>query len=237
MTEQERPNKPKKRRPKRQKFVKERPAPETVDTDWRMFLAAPLPPDVVERIGAIIAELGPRDWPLRWITPNNAHLTLHFLGDTPPEEVEILRMALPAVVAEHQAFELRTAGLGVFPKLQSPRVLWLGLWGPAHRLESLYNGLGDYLDEMQFPIEEKPFQPHVTLGRLRNTNNVAIRHLPEQIREAIADLETSGLADPKCPLPVPIDEVHLIRSHLDQTGPRYEVIARFPLTPGNAENT
>lgn len=229
MTAQERPNLPKKRRPKRQKFVKERPEPETVDTDWRMFLAVPLPPDVVERIGAIIAELEPRAWPLRWITPETAHLTLHFLGDTPPEEVEILRMALPAVIAEHGAFALRTAGLGVFPKLLSPRVLWLGLWGPAHRLESLYNDLGDYLDEMQFPIEEKPYQPHITLGRLRNTRNIAVRHLPEEIRKAIADLETSGLADPKRPLPVPIDEIHLIRSHLEQPGPRYEVIARFPL--------
>ncbi|MDQ3613336.1 MAG: RNA 2',3'-cyclic phosphodiesterase [Chloroflexota bacterium] len=209
--------------------MKERPEPETVDTDWRMFLAVPLPPDVVERIGAIIAELEPRAWPLRWITPETAHLTLHFLGDTPPEEVEILRMALPAVIAEHGAFALRTAGLGVFPKLLSPRVLWLGLWGPAHRLESLYNDLGDYLDEMQFPIEEKPYQPHITLGRLRNTRNIAVRHLPEEIRKAIADLETSGLADPKRPLPVPIDEIHLIRSHLEQPGPRYEVIARFPL--------
>ncbi len=229
MTEQERQNLPKKRSPKRQKFVMERPEPETVDTDWRMFLAVPLPPDVVERIGAIIAELEPRAWPLRWITPETAHLTLHFLGDTPPEEVEILRMALPAVIAEHGAFALRTAGLGVFPKLLSPRVLWLGLWGPAHRLESLYNDLGDYLDEMQFPIEEKPYQPHITLGRLRNTRNIAVRHLPEEIRKAIADLETSGLADPKRPLPVPIDEIHLIRSHLEQPGPRYEVIARFPL--------
>ncbi len=209
--------------------MKERPEPETVDTDWRMFLAVPLPPDVVERIGAIIAALEPRAWPLRWITPETAHLTLHFLGDTPPEEVEILRMALPAVIAEHGAFALRTAGLGVFPKLLSPRVLWLGLWGPAHRLESLYNDLGDYLDEMQFPIEEKPYQPHITLGRLRNTRNIAVRHLPEEIRKAIADLETSGLADPKRPLPVPIDEIHLIRSHLEQPGPRYEVIARFPL--------
>ncbi len=229
MTDQERPNTPKKSRQKRPKLRKERPDPETVDTDWRMFLAVPLPSDVAARIGEIIAALAPRNWPVRWINPDAAHLTLHFLGDTPPEQVEILRLALPGLVARHERFQLRTAGLGVFPKLQRPRVLWLGLWGPAHRLESLYNDLGDYLDEMQFPVEEKPFRPHITLGRLRDTRNVATRQLPEQMREVIAEMETSGLADPKRPLPVPIEEVHLIRSHLEPSGPRYEVIDRVPL--------
>jgi len=229
MAEQERPTTPKKTRLKRPKLQKERPAPETVDTDWRIFLAVPLPRAVVERIHAIIASLQPHDWPVRWINPETAHLTLHFIGDTPPEQVSILRMMLPSVIAEHGTFDLRTAGLGVFPKLNRPRVLWLGLWGPAHFLESLYNELGDTLDEMQFPIEEKPFQPHITLGRLRDTRNVPTRQLPEQIRKAIAGMERSGLADPKQPLPVPIDEVLLIRSHLEQAGARYEIIDRFPL--------
>lgn len=229
MTEQRGSIPRKSRRARQPKFQKERPEPETVDTEWRVFLAVPLPPGVIHRIGAIISELQPRAWPMRWINPETAHITLHFLGDTPPEEVEILRLALPSLIARHESFDLRTAELGVFPKLQRPRVVWLGLWGPAHRLESLYNELGDYLDEMQFPIEDKPFRPHITLGRLRETGNIAIRHLPEQLREAITGLAASGLADPKRPLQAPIEEVHLIRSHLEPSGPRYEVIGRFPL--------
>lgn len=236
MSDEQHPTKPKKQRRDRAKVRKERPAPETVDTDWRVFLAVPLPKDVIERIGMLVDALRLRDWPMRWTDPANAHLTLHFLGDTPPEQVEILRLALPGLIAAHESFDLRTADLGVFPKLKQPRVLWLGLWGPAHRLESLYNELGDELDEMQFPIEEKPFRPHITLGRLRNTRNVSMSRLSEELREAIADMETNGLADPKQPLAVPVNEVLLIRSHLEQDGPRYEVIERFPLTPGNADH-
>jgi 2'-5' RNA ligase len=216
---------------KRVKHRKERPAPETVDTDWRLFLAVPMPDAVRDRIHALIERLRPEGWPMRWVEPDNAHLTLHFLGDTPPEEAAILRMALPAIVARHHAFDLRTAGLGVFPKLKRPRVLWLGVYGPTHRLESLYNEMGDVLDEMMFPIEEKPFSPHITLGRVRDTRNTPIRDLPEALRHAIEETAAEGLAEPKQGLPIPIEEVLLMRSHLDREGARYEIVARFPLAP------
>ena len=229
MTRDERPRRQSTGAGKRRKFQKERPAPETVNTDWRLFLAVPIPGEVRERISQVIQRLEPEGWPMRWIDPDNAHMTLHFLGDTPPEEAAILRLALPAVVAEHAAFDLRTAGLGVFPKLKRPRVLWLGLYGPAHRLEALFNDLGDTLAEMQFPIEERPFSPHITLGRVRNADNAPIRDLPEKLRRAIDEMAAEGLADPKDGLPVPIDEVLLIRSHLERTGARYEIIERFPL--------
>ncbi len=231
MMNDEGPNIPKPATGNRQKYRKERPATETVDTDWRLFLAVPMPDAVRHRIHDLIERLRPDEWPVRWIDPDSAHLTLHFLGDTPPEEAAILRMALPAVVARHAAFDLRTAGLGVFPKLKRPRVIWLGVYGPAHRLESLFNELGDTLDEMMFPIEEKPFSPHITLGRVRDTRNTSVRNLPEAIRRSIDDLATAGLANPKDGLPLPVEEVLLMRSHLDRDGARYEVIARFPLAP------
>jgi 2'-5' RNA ligase len=221
---------PRRRASKRRKYQKERPPVETVDTDWRLFLAVPLPDEVRERLRALIDRLEPSGWPMRWVDPDNGHLTLHFLGDTPPEQAAILRLALGPVIVAHEAFDLRTAGLGVFPKLKRPRVLWLGLWGPAHRLESVYNDLGDVLTEMQFPIEERPFSPHITLGRVRNTQS-GIRELPEQLRSAIEEMEREGLADPKDGIVVPIEEVLLMRSHLGQDGPRYEEIARFPLAP------
>jgi RNA 2',3'-cyclic 3'-phosphodiesterase len=214
---------------KRQRYRKERPAAETVSTDWRLFLAIPMPEGVRERIRALIDRLEPRAWPMRWVDPDSAHLTLHFLGDTPPEQAEILRLALGPVVSHHLAFNLRTAGLGVFPKLKRPRVLWLGIWGPAHRLEAIYNDLGDLLDEMLFPIEEKPFSPHVTLGRVRGGHSVPLRDLSEQLRSAIDEMAADGLADPDDGLNLPIEEVLLMRSHLDHAGSRHEVIERFPL--------
>ena len=220
---------------RREKFRKERPAAETVDTDWRLFLAVPMPQPVRDRLRELVDRLEPRGWPMRWVEPDNAHLTLHFLGDTPPEMAEILRLALGPVIAEHPAFDLRTAGLGVFPKLKRPRVLWLGVWGPAHRLEAVYNDLGDQLVDMQFDLEEKPFSPHITLGRVRSGGNVPLRDLSEALREAIDEMAAEGLADPKDGIALPVEEVLLMRSHLNREGPRYEVLARFPLALRDAD--
>jgi 2'-5' RNA ligase len=222
---------PPKPRGRRQKVRRERPAPETVDTDWRLFLAVPVPAPVRDRIGELIARLEPRGWPIRWIDPGNAHITLHFLGDTPPEEAAILQLALPEIVARHAAFDLRTAGLGVFPKLKRPRVVWLGIYGPAHRLETVAADIGEVLGELQFPLDDRPFSPHITLGRVRDTSNTSMRGLTEALRAAIEEMATEGLADPKDGLPLPVEEVQLVRSHLEPAGARYEVIATFPLAP------
>lgn len=227
--------KPRKSRGRRQKHRRERPAPETVDTAWRLFLAVPIPEPVRAGIEELIARLEPRGWPIRWIEPGNAHLTLHFLGDTPPEQATILQLALPEIVAQHEAFNLRTAGLGVFPKLKRPRVIWLGVYGPAHRLETLANAIGESLTEMQFPVDDRPFSPHITLGRVRDIHNARIGGLTEALRAAIDEMAAEGLADPKNGMPLPIDEVHLIRSHLGSTGARYEVLARFPLAPRDGD--
>lgn len=176
-----------------------------------------------------IDELEKANLPVRWVDPENGHLTLHFLGELEPEMAELLRMTLRAAISPHEAFDLRTAEPGAFPNLRRPRVLWLGLWGPAHRLEALYNDIGDFLDDFGLDIEDAPIHPHITLGRVRDTEGVKISELPEQIRTAFAALESAELAGKDHPVPLPVNEVHLIRSYLEQDGPRYEVLARYKL--------
>jgi 2'-5' RNA ligase len=206
------------------------PDPNDANISWRLFLAVSLPPDVRELITSLIAELGERDWPVRWVAATNAHLTLHFLGDTAPERAELLRLALPEIVAGQAPFNLRTAGLGVFPNQRRPRVLWLGLHGPVHRLETLRRALGASLRGLDFEVDDNDFNPHITLGRVRNsgTPTMSLRDLPEQIRRLLSQ---RGIDAPEAPAPrpVPVHEVELVRSHLSHEGARYETIARFPL--------
>ncbi|HWV25141.1 MAG TPA: RNA 2',3'-cyclic phosphodiesterase [Thermomicrobiales bacterium] len=222
---------PTRRTPKqrRQRFTKERPPEESVETPWRLFIAVPVPEDVREFIGEIIADLKREDWPVRWTDADNAHLTLHFLGDTPPENAEILRMALAEPVSRHEAFDLRTADLGVFPAMKHPRVLWLGLWGPAHRLESIRDDIGTVLEEFDYELDDKPFRPHLTLGRVRDTRNVRVRDLPGAIRATFDAMADSGNVTHDKPLPFPVREVHLVRSHLSHEGASYEIIERYPM--------
>lgn len=225
------PIQPLRRTPKqrRQKFIKERLPEEDEDTPWRLFIAVPLPDPVREFMGEIVDDLKREDWPMRWVDADNGHLTLHFLGDTPPENAELLRMALYEPLSRHEAFDLRTADLGAFPAMKRPRVIWLGLWGPAHRLEGIRDDVGKLLEEFDYELDEKPFHPHITLGRLRETKNVRISELPGKMRARFDELAEQGVVTHDKPVPFPVREVQLVRSHLSHEGARYEVIQSYPL--------
>jgi len=209
------------------------PALDAVDAPWRLFLAVPLSSDVQALVGEEIAALQPEGWPVRWVQPEGAHLTLHFLGETTPEHAELVRLAIPQVVGAHAPFDLRTAALGVFPNFRRPRVLWLGLHGPVHRLEALQRDMGRALAELDFPVDEEPYHPHITLGRVRNNDGeqVRLRDLPAVVKHRFVDAASgAALAPPS--RPVPVREVLLMRSHLGREGVRYEPIAAFPLGCG-----
>ena len=229
--ERNKPPQPMRRTPKqrREKIAKERPPEEDADTPWRLFVAVPLPDEVRDFMARIVADLKREDWPFRWVDADSGHLTLHFLGDTPPENAELLRMALYEPIRRHEAFNLRTADLGAFPAMKRPRVLWLGLWGPAHRLESIRDDIGAVLDAFDFELDEKPFHPHITLGRLRETKNVRVSELPGKIRARFDELVEQGVVTHERPVPFPVREVQLVRSHLSHEGARYEVIQSYPL--------
>lgn len=214
------------------------PDPDALDAPWRVFLAVPLAEPVRAAVAGLIGELAPERWPLRWVAAEGAHLTLHFLGEQPRERVELLRLGLPSVVAAQAGFDLRTGNLGVFPNIRQPRILWLGLYGPTHRLETLHAALGAKLRAFDLPIEEERSHPHVTLGRLRDAapGEVPLRHLSEAIRQRLADPATGVLAGPPA-IPVPVREVHLVRSHLGPGGARYETVGRFPLAAPAAPPT
>lgn len=221
-----RPRRPPKERP---------PDPETAASPWRLFVAVPLPPAARELVSAFTAELAGEGWPVRWVAGEGAHLTLHFLGETEPERAQLVKLALEPVAARHAAFGLRTAGLGVFPNLRRPRVLWLGLHGPGHRLEALQREVGEAVRGLGFATEAGPFHPHVTLGRVRNngTPTFPLRDLPEAIRRRLAD---AGAAVPP-PVPVPVREVELVRSFLGPGGARYEAVGRYPLAADEGERS
>lgn len=206
------------------------PAPDALDASWRLFLAVLLPEPVKALVGEQIAELAGEGWPVRWLQSEGAHLTLRFLGETTREQAELVRLAMPTVVAGHKPFALRTATLGVFPNFRHPRVLWLGLHGPTHRLQGLADDVSRKVTELGFPPADDPYHPHITLGRVRNNDGdgVRLRDLPDAVKARFINPATGAALGP-APLPVPVDEVALVRSHLGKGAPRYETVATFPL--------
>ena len=212
------------------------PAPDAIDAPWRLFLAVSLTQDVQRLVAEEIAALRAEGWPVRWVQPETSHLTLHFLGETERERAELVRLALPEVAAAHAPFDLRTAALGVFPNFRRPRVLWLGLHGPVHRLRTLQKDIGGALRELGFTVDDEPYHPHITLGRVRNDDGerVRLRDLPGVVKDRFVDRD-SGAAVAPPPLPVPVREVVLVRSHLEKAGARHEPVATFPLGDAGSE--
>jgi 2'-5' RNA ligase len=215
---------------KRAKFVKDRPPDQRrVDIDWRLFIAVPMPDHVQKLVGHLTEEFKRHDWPVRWSGAETAHLTLQFIGEVPPERAELLRLGLSAVVARHSAFTLIPSVLGVFPDFNQPRVLWLGLNGAIRQLDPLHRDLGKHLRSLDFEVDSRPIQAHITLGRVRDDPPRALgRQVQSTFNESeIGELIAAGRES------FEVKEVVLVRSFLERAGARHEPVARFPLRPAS----
>jgi 2'-5' RNA ligase len=129
----------------------------------RLFIALDLPDDVRAELAAAQARLGGHA--VRWAAAEGMHLTLQFLGEVEAGRVDGLLAALAVVSAP--PFALRLAGLGAFPSAARPRVLWAGLGGDLGALGALQRAVTAATSALGFPPEERPFTPHLTLGRAR----------------------------------------------------------------------
>jgi len=155
---------------------------------------------------------------LQWVRPEANHLTLKFLGDIAEGQVEEIAQALTTVVGSQPRFSLEVGGLGVFPDARAPRVLWVGLSG-AGPVISLARSVDEALAELNFASETRPFNPHLTLARIK-----------EHGREVGKALATTGFLAQTSPLGMlPVSTVVLMRSELKPTGAVYTRLREIPL--------
>lgn len=187
---------------------------------WRLFVAIDLGEEARAALVAAQAACRKLALPVRWVDPAGAHLTLKFLGDTDADRVDALAAALRTVVAAQEPFALRTGGLGAFPNARRPRVLWLGLAGDLERLARLHRALEAALAGLGFPPEERPFRPHLTLGRFREGAR------PDRVDDLAAVIAASSRWPAASLL---VDAVRLMRSELGPGGARYTSLAVAPL--------
>lgn len=175
----------------------------------RAFVALELDARLREAMGEWQARLRPRCGGIRMTRAEGIHLTLRFLGDTSPAQIETLRPLLATAAAACPAAEARVAGLGTFPERGSPRILWLGLDVPPPIFD-LQRACERAARAAGFEREERPFKAHLTLGRWRN--RAPRPDLPP------ADLGTTRL-----------ETLVLFESDLRPGGAVYTPLARFAL--------
>jgi RNA 2',3'-cyclic 3'-phosphodiesterase len=146
------------------------------------------------------------------------HLTLQFLGEVPEGLVGVLRDRLPAVLSGVPSFELVVEGVGAFPSVEHPRVVWRGVGIGREELEHLATEVRRVCATVGAPSDPTRFIPHLTLFRIRSA----------QDRSAAREL-LDGRTPPPPPARVPVNEVVLVESRLSSTGAEHRVVARFPL--------
>ncbi|MFW5967030.1 MAG: RNA 2',3'-cyclic phosphodiesterase [Persicimonas sp.] len=140
----------------------------------RLFIAVDLPEEVVERLVDFQADLRAvvedrEDVRVKWTRPEQLHVTIKFLGDTDPDAIPALRAALEKSAADRTPFEAEAQGLGFFPDPGRPRIIWSGFDEEGtRRLQRLHGRIERGLAALGVDQEDRPFVPHVTLGRVKS---------------------------------------------------------------------
>jgi 2'-5' RNA ligase len=178
----------------------------------RLFVAIELPEDVRAEVARATAPLRTLDDALRWTRTASLHLTLAFLGETPAERVPALAGALADAAAPVAPFAMALRGIGAFPALRRPRVVWVGAMAGVE-LVTLNARVESALAPHGYAPERRPFAPHLTVARVRGTRARRIDGLEERAGEVTLDTSLT------------VREVALMVSFPEPGGARYERLA------------
>jgi 2'-5' RNA ligase len=146
----------------------------------RAFIATNIDSRIIREIAETIVQLGRALPEVRWVAPDKIHLTIKFLGDIELNRVDPIANALEQALTPFPRFTINAKGLGVFPDLRRPRVLWVGLEGG--RLAQLAAKVEGALEPLGFLPEARGFQPHLTIGRWPRFGRGA-KNLPEKLEQ------------------------------------------------------
>jgi 2'-5' RNA ligase len=175
----------------------------------RAFLAIPLPPPVIEQLLHWCRQLRGCFPEVRWVRPENLHLTLRFFGDVPEESLEKIGQIMLSIGRLHAPFSVQLNGLGAFPAPHRARVFWLGI-RDGGELAALYQAIEQRLPDLGIPRETRPFTPHLTLGRHRGRGLLAGSVLERYCDQACGLLPVTRMALFESRLQ-PSGAVHLLR--------------------------
>ena len=185
-----------------------------MNESFRAFIAIDLPASIRSAVGEMQAILKSFEFRVKWVRPQNIHLTLKFLGNIQADQIEPIVAAMGRALSGFESLSLSAKEIGVFPDIKRPRVIWTGLDGQLDILEHLQRTLESHLADVGFAEERRAFKGHLTLGRVKG------RIAPEQLKTAIDKLkgfETESFTT---------HEIILFKSELRPTGAIYSKVKR-----------
>lgn len=187
----------------------------------RTFICFELPKDVKKVILELQNRLRTFGKGVAWSRIDGVHLTLKFLGNVEQERIESIAAAVARACNGGAPLDMTLAQAGAFPNVKHPRVYWLGVNEPTGRLLTLQQNIESALAEFDFPKDERPFSPHLTLGRVKHLDE------PEKIARALSMYQPPAVS-------FTVDEVVVMKSELQQAGAEYTPLHRIKLDGADA---
>lgn len=188
----------------------------------RTFAALELPEETRSAMGRVSEALRKKGLDASWVKPHNMHLTLRFYGEVAEDSMSLLKSTLANCLQTCCAPLLIARGVGAFPSVKRPSILWVGVQALSGNLECIQAATESAALEIGLAHDPKAFHPHVTLARIRRSVNSALTlpllepYLHEDVPPEFGEAFTPS-------------NVLLFRSTLTPRGPNYQVLQEFPL--------
>jgi len=180
----------------------------------RTFIAVPLEAGIRNHVVSLQERLSKSGVEVKWVEPENLHITLLFLGEVDVRDTLLVCRAVSDVTADMDSFSIRIAGVGCFPNPRRPKTIWAGIDDGANELVQLHDRIeAILLEQGAYRREGRPYTPHVTLGRVKGDD---ARPLSKALKEQADWTAGSEI----------VREVHVLSSELTSDGPKYTVLGR-----------
>lgn len=181
----------------------------------RCFIGCSLTAELTRHIREIMDHLRGEEASVRWINPSSAHITLKFLGSASAEQLDEIRDILRAVASQTPAFAIQLHGLGAFPSVSSPNIIWVGFQDTTGSCARVAGILEDECLSAGFSRENRPFAGHITIGRVKSPLK----------SQQFKSLLSAALVRP---LSQTVTGIHIYKSTLSSQGSVYEIVETFP---------
>ncbi|UCG78996.1 MAG: RNA 2',3'-cyclic phosphodiesterase [Nitrospirota bacterium] len=177
----------------------------------RSFIAIELSDEIKNGLSEPILSLGKSGADIKWVVPANLHITLKFLGNIKEDQIEDISTIISRISADHMDFDFSITGTGTFPEGKRPRIIWAGI-KDHEKIHGVYRDIEAELEIMGFKPENRPFRPHITIGRVRSQRGI------DNLMEELVKYRHMDFGKQTA------EEIHLMKSILKPGGAEYNKI-------------
>lgn len=182
----------------------------------RTFIAVPLPDRLKQDVDRLIVGFKPLASGISWVKAANLHFTLRFLGDIDSSSIPVLKKAVESQIGNFSRFDINLSGLGCFPNMNRPRVVWVAAGGDIEIMKRLASGVEEACRQSGYGPADKPFAPHLTIGRVKFPSGT--ERLTESLKTTRFETESFS-----------VDKVVIYKSDLTPRGPIYTSMGEIML--------